>query len=923
MAYHFCHHTCRGGDNANLTDIGRHKRDHYRLSDFTGSCNFPRSGRSDRLWRGETDSHREVVVIRGLIVRFPIAVAVVILTLFIAILPLRLASAVPLDIQLTFDLNTGTFEPNPNPDVSPGVFTVSTSLGSPVDLLQSDNIININVNFLPGQSLRLFDFTGSNTGTGGFSEFVQIKLGSSCACSTGGNGLMEFKGVSGDLLVNPANAFTNTSNGFTISSDWLSVDLTSTFFDFSGLKLENYNYSLNFVNSFQITEATIRFFSNMVEIVQTPQPVADAGPDQTVDEDEPVTLNGSQSIGDGDPLTSYEWSQLSGPTVVLDLTNPQHPTFTAPIVGSNTTLTFQLVVGDGIDFSDPDMVDISVASVLPPSTARANLVGYGGGASPRGFYEINSLDGSATFTFGVSSAFPVLSTGGLAMLGDKLYATNYIIGEGDVFYGTVDFSTGAFVFTPIGLQGSGNWNGLTANQSTGVLYAVPLIDGILTEIVPGSSITKIGTGTGVSGSVRGMAYDDFGGILYASVRQPSDIALLYTIDITTGIATLVGEIEGLLQDVALTFDESNGKLYGYANATPTGFDRGLYEINVNTAEATLIGFNGVPIGSLTWMPAPPVADAGPDQTVDEGELVSLDGSLSTGDGDPLTSYEWSQPGGPLVTLDLSDPQHPTFTAPFVAANTTLTFELVVGDGTNFSDPDTVDIVVANVIIPPIADAGDDQTVEETSPAGADVVLDGSGSNDPDGGSLTYEWIGPFGTATGSTPTVSIPLGVHIITLTVTDEDDADATDLVIITVLEAPNVPPIANAGEDFTVDFKKRKSTAVQFDGSGSVDPDSPTGQVASYEWVIAGELVGTGAMPIVELEVGVFTATLTVTDDDGAQDTDDVIVTVTKNGSGDDNPGGTINLATRRVPSVLEAIEKGRQLCEHYRRWRSCLWI
>ncbi len=97
-----------------------------------------------------------------------------------------------------------------------------------------------------------------------------------------------------------------------------------------------------------------------------------------------------------------------------------------------------------------------------------------------------------------------------------------------------------------------------------------------------------------------------------------------------------------------------------------------------------------------------------------------------------------------------------------------------------------------------------------------------------------------------------------------------------------------ADAGEDFTVVFKKRKSTPVQFDGSGSVDPDSPTGQVASYEWHIAGELVGIGATPIVELEVGVYTATLTVTDDDGAQDTDDVIVTVTKNGSGGDKPGG-----------------------------------
>ena len=49
----------------------------------------------------------------------------------------------------------------------------------------------------------------------------------------------------------------------------------------------------------------------------------------------------------------------------------------------------------------------------------------------------------------------------------------------------------------------------------------------------------------------------------------------------------------------------------------------------------------------------PVAEAGPDQTVDEGAEVFLDGAASSDpNGDPL-SYEWEQIGGPTVTL--SDP----------------------------------------------------------------------------------------------------------------------------------------------------------------------------------------------------------------------------------------------------------------------------
>lgn len=46
--------------------------------------------------------------------------------------------------------------------------------------------------------------------------------------------------------------------------------------------------------------------------------------------------------------------------------------------------------------------------------------------------------------------------------------------------------------------------------------------------------------------------------------------------------------------------------------------------------------------------------------------------------------------------------------------------------------------------PPIANAGADQTVDATSPAGALVMLNGTGSSDPDGDSLTFSWIGPFG-----------------------------------------------------------------------------------------------------------------------------------------------------------------------------------
>ena len=91
----------------------------------------------------------------------------------------------------------------------------------------------------------------------------------------------------------------------------------------------------------------------------------------------------------------------------------------------------------------------------------------------------------------------------------------------------------------------------------------------------------------------------------------------------------------------------------------------------------------------------PVADAGVDQSVTEGDTVTLNGTGSTdADGDPI-SYQWTQTAGTTVTLSSTTAAQPTFTAPTPATDPeTLTFQLVVNDGTDPSTPDTVDIVVA-------------------------------------------------------------------------------------------------------------------------------------------------------------------------------------------------------------------------------------
>lgn len=73
--------------------------------------------------------------------------------------------------------------------------------------------------------------------------------------------------------------------------------------------------------------------------------------------------------------------------------------------------------------------------------------------------------------------------------------------------------------------------------------------------------------------------------------------------------------------------------------------------------------------------------------------------------------------------------------------------------------------------PPHANAGKNQIIEAWKPSGADVVLDGSASIDPNGLTLTYIWRDKQGSIIASTakPTVTLPLGDHVLTLTVVNE----------------------------------------------------------------------------------------------------------------------------------------------------------
>jgi PKD repeat protein len=300
---------------------------------------------------------------------------------------------------------------------------------------------------------------------------------------------------------------------------------------------------------------------------------------------------------------------------------------------------------------------------------------------------------------------------------------------------------------------------------------------------------------------------------------------------------------------------------------------------------------------------PPIADAGPNQTVNEGQLVGLDGSNSLDSDDGIASYSWVQISGPQVTLSDHNEQQSTFTAPdVVAEGASLSFELTVVDYSGLESRDSCIVNVTWLNEPPQANAGPDQTVNE----GTVVTLDGSYSLDIDDGIASYLWtqIG-VPTVTLSNPASSQPYftapnvepdGASLnFKLTVTDAGEMKSTDSCIVNI-SRQNQPPTAVVAPDY---MEPIEGTLVTLDGSASMDPDDG---IASHLWTqVEGDPV---SLSDFTSAVTTFTAPktdqhgknlkfkLTVKDFGGLQGTADSSVYVRQNELSNNSPTAAFNV-------------------------------
>ena len=284
---------------------------------------------------------------------------------------------------------------------------------------------------------------------------------------------------------------------------------------------------------------------------------------------------------------------------------------------------------------------------------------------------------------------------------------------------------------------------------------------------------------------------------------------------------------------------------------------------------------------------PPVADAGPDITVQlPADPLKVEGYASTDPDGSIVTYAWSQVSGPSeATLDGEDSDLLTLTD---LKEGVYVFQLKVIDDKDAEGTDQVQVTVTAAPPtpnqPPVARAGADTTVQLPVDQ---IVLDGSPSADPDGTIEEYDWRqveGSTNVILGEKDTDVLTVsnlreGVYTFELRVTDNEGAEATDQVVVTVTAAPgptNQPPVAQAGADTTVQLPVDQ---IQLNATTS-DPD---GTIETYAWsqvdgptdaTLAGQ--GTDQLTVTDLSEGAYTFQVLVTDDQGAEATDRVQVTV-----------------------------------------------
>ena len=263
----------------------------------------------------------------------------------------------------------------------------------------------------------------------------------------------------------------------------------------------------------------------------------------------------------------------------------------------------------------------------------------------------------------------------------------------------------------------------------------------------------------------------------------------------------------------------------------------------------------------------PTVDAGPDQTVDEGDTVIFNGSFTDPGSADTHTITWDFGDGTAPVSGTLTPAH------VYADNKVYAVTLTVVDDDGGIGTDSLMVTVGN--LPPVVEAGGDLSADE----GDTVAFAGSFTDPGTADTHTVVWdFGDGASAPGTlTPThVYADNGVYTVTLIVTDDDGSVGSDTLTVTV---NNVAPTVNAGADQSANEGDTVTFGGSFTDPGSADTHTATidwGEGAGPEAGIVNGAAGTVSGDHVYAAAGTYTVTVTVTDDDGGTGSDTLTVTV-----------------------------------------------
>jgi len=210
--------------------------------------------------------------------------------------------------------------------------------------------------------------------------------------------------------------------------------------------------------------------------------------------------------------------------------------------------------------------------------------------------------------------------------------------------------------------------------------------------------------------------------------------------------------------------------------------------------------------TLSWTPA--------DGTVTQDAAVTLQGTVTDDNGvSKLTVNGYSVAF--TSTNNAADANEVSFTTSVTLADGANDIVVVATDVANQATTQTHRVSKSSNQAP-VANAGADLSIEQTSASGASVTLDGSASSDADGDVLIYNWTGPFGSASGVAPTVQFASGISNATLVVNDGTvDSQASSIMVIV---SDNIAPVVTAPAAITVEATGAE-TAVQIGTAMATD--------------------------------------------------------------------------------------------------------